>query len=104
MKQYAIILPKRETMLERLCAVSNDPQLCEGFYPFFLEHEDTQKEPDDIVHLFKKAIWGFFVKCFAHPATIHEIYRNGDSYIDALISDEASATRTKMLWAKTLRY
>ncbi|OGH78629.1 MAG: hypothetical protein A2469_02570 [Candidatus Magasanikbacteria bacterium RIFOXYC2_FULL_40_16] len=104
MTNNTITLSDPATMLKRLCAVSNDGQLVHGFYPVFLEHGYSSKDPLGIVALFNKAIWLFFIRSRVSPEVIHQVFQKRDEFVDALVPDESSAAETKSLLVKALQY
>lgn len=87
-----VSLPDRETMLERLSAVDNDPVLVERFYPQLLEEADKRLTVAGLVITLQILVENYVDD---HPSAAPQLSAHFEAYLDAMANDKTAADEAK---------
>ena len=99
MSDNTIMLPDRDTMLQRLLKVNNDQSMQERFYSILLKQAGHKtKVPEGIVTILALAIYDFVNGM--PPVMSPLMYMLVPDFIDALVIDPKMAEETKKFFGE----
>ena len=96
--ETCITLPDTETIMSRLKAVSSDDHCVQKLYPPIAKNGGQERVPMGIIMMLQLAIHDYTEGM--SPMMVAVLNMNMNSYIDALVPDQAAAAEVKSHWAK----